>query len=174
MLTELIKEAAEKAGLDPPTQNTDIVVEFLDLRWFFTFKSNFVAFSTILTEMPVSFYSLKFTKILLNHYWNETQKKIIISQFIPYIALALLTIIYFHYSLTQDYVEDKENMIGFRVVLKIIGVAVLALICNSLRTEWRQVMSKSHKLDYFAELFNWIDLTGLFLTSFIVIVTIFE
>ena len=55
-----------------PTQSMAVSVELLDLRWFYTFRSNFIAFSTILTTMPVSFYSLKLTNILLNHYWGET------------------------------------------------------------------------------------------------------
>ena len=35
-------------------------------------------------------------------------------------------------------------------------------------------MSKKEKLEYFTELFNWIDLTGLFLTLIIILITIFE
>ena len=44
----------------------------LDLRWFFAMRMNFIAFSTVLAEMPVSFYSSKFTILMLDHFWDET------------------------------------------------------------------------------------------------------
>ena len=37
-----------------------------------------------------------------------------------------------------------------------------------------QIMSKPSKLDYLKEMLNWIDIGGLFLTIFIMIVNIFE
>ena len=47
-------------------QSRPVVVEILDLRWFFALRRNFIAFSTILTAMPTSFYSSKFTKLMID------------------------------------------------------------------------------------------------------------
>ena len=57
---------------------------------------------------------------------------IIKKQFLPYLTFAFLTVIYFHYSLSPDYTEDRESMIVWRVMQKIIGVIVMILIYNSL------------------------------------------
>ena len=53
-----------------------IVVEMLDLRWLFAAKKNFVAFSMLLSDMPASFYTTKFTVMLLDNFWQQTQRKI--------------------------------------------------------------------------------------------------
>ena len=74
----------------------------LDLCWFFALSKNFVAFSTILTVMPASFYSTKFTITVLNHFWNETQYTIVISQFLPYCLMVVLIIVHFHQSLSPE------------------------------------------------------------------------
>ena len=67
-LTELVKEACPQGG----TQNMEVVVKLLDLRWFYALKDNFIAYSTIITLMPVGFYSSQFAKVVLNYYWDET------------------------------------------------------------------------------------------------------
>lgn len=72
-LAELVKEfSKEKNMVSKP-----VLVEVLDLRWFYADRKNFVAFATILTAMPVNFYSSKFTIVLLNYFWDETQKIIL-------------------------------------------------------------------------------------------------
>ena len=57
--------------------NQEIIVEMLDLRWFYAMRKNFVAFSTVLASMPVNFYSSKFTILMLDYFWDETQRMIL-------------------------------------------------------------------------------------------------
>ena len=101
-LRELISVAAKAKDDDVSFVDKEITVEMLDLCWFFALSKNFVAFSTILTVMPVSFYSTKFTITVLNHFWNETQYTIVKSQFLPYCLLVVLIIVHFHQSLSPE------------------------------------------------------------------------
>ena len=71
----------------------------LDLRWLFAFRKNFVALSTVLADMPVTFYSSQVTKVLLSHFWDETKSMILYKQFLPYLLLVLLTMVHFYRSL---------------------------------------------------------------------------
>ena len=72
-LEELVKESSSEKNM----VSMLVLVEVLDLRWFYAGRKNFVAFATILTAMPVSFYSSKFTIVLLNYFWDETQSIIL-------------------------------------------------------------------------------------------------
>ena len=59
-LEKLIKARGHSSYLKRP-----VIVEYLDLRWFFKERKNFIAFSLLLAEMPDSFFTAKFTALLL-------------------------------------------------------------------------------------------------------------
>ena len=59
----------KEEGLES-SQKRPIIVEYLDLRWFFKGFKNFISFSLILDDMPTSFYTSKFTELLLEQFWD--------------------------------------------------------------------------------------------------------
>ena len=67
---EQLQEEVNNMNKDASSQSIPVIVERLDLRWLFAQKKNFIAFSTILTVMPVGFYSSKFISVILNKYWD--------------------------------------------------------------------------------------------------------
>ena len=153
-----------------------VIVEALDLRWFYTDRKNFVAFSTILATMPVSFYSSKFAILVVKHFWDETQKTIVKKQFIPYMIFVVVSTVHFHSSLLAEALEERDSdswPIG-RVTDKITGFISSLLLSYSLWIEYMQIMSKENKYEYFYDFFNWMDVSGLLCTLFVMVMTVFE
>ena len=74
---EEIKDLLYKeAGEDADFSEKAVHVEYIDMRWFYKDRKNFISFVTLLQEMPGSFFTSKFTKALLDQYWDESQKKL--------------------------------------------------------------------------------------------------
>lgn len=149
----------------------------LCLDWLFADGKNFIALSTILSKMPVKFYSSKFVMKLLDHFWDEAQSMMIWHKLLPYIALVVLAIIYFHHSLSQEAEELRAADAGWltsRIIEKVIGISALPFLALSIRVEFKQMMSQEQKLDYFKEFFNWIDISGMLLTLAILFLTLLE
>ena len=74
---EEIKDLLYKeAGEDADFSEKAVHVEYIDMRWFYKDRKNFISFVTLLQEMPGSFFTSKFTKAILDQYWDESQKKI--------------------------------------------------------------------------------------------------
>ena len=70
MLEGMLKKKVKKGKEDTMMKKT-VIVELLDLRWFFNHRKNFIGFSTILAKMPPSFYSSTFTTTLLDQFWDD-------------------------------------------------------------------------------------------------------
>ena len=86
-----------------------------------------------------------------------------------------MTMIYFHRALNPEVIEARKNFEGpwydDHIENKVLGILAFPLLIYFIWIEFNQVMSKKRKSEYFQELFNWIDITGVSLTLAIYIVT---
>ena len=156
----------DEVGEDTDRSEKAVWVEYLDLRWFYRGRKNFISFVMLLKEMPGCFYTSKFINALLGQYWEETQRRIFKYQFLPFVAQFILSVAYFRYALAAD---SKGS-----VVEKILGATSLILLCLAARIEVKQFFSLENKLDYFKEAFNWLDMSGLLFSLIVLLLTIFD
>lgn len=88
--------------------NRPIIVRQMDLRWFFSDKQNFMAFSRLLKDLPSKVYSSRLLKGLLRQYWGDTQMNLVYWQFAPHVTYALLSIVYFIVVLPElDHIDEN-------------------------------------------------------------------
>ena len=87
----------------------------------------------------------------------------------PFVLLAIFSISYFHNEL-----GDKDSGLAKKILIKTFGSFSVLLLLDAVRLEYKQLMSMESKLDYFKEIFNLIDITGILLTFTIILSTLFE
>ena len=88
----------------------------------------------MLKELPGNVYSSEFLECILDLFWENTQKRIILTQFAPYIAFVSAAITYMVYHLKDRKIEGDITD-GSQVLILIHGFAVLVLLINQLRLE---------------------------------------
>lgn len=98
--------------------NRAIKVSMVEVGWFFNNRKNFIAFSKLLQNLPNKVYTSQLLKGLLDKYWEETQKKILIEQLIPYSAYVILCIVHFSNVLSEQ--GDLENKLLLNIGLCLI------------------------------------------------------
>ena len=146
----------------------------LDMRWFYEGKENFVSFSRLLNNMPISFYTSEFSEYLLDQFWAKTRTKILVQQFLPFIALMILAVFYMHYELEHEPDDrDDESRAGY-YCRKGAGIFTILFIFWSLRTELFQFAYAERKMDYICSGWNWVDFFGLMFTLTIAFHTLLE
>ena len=124
----------------------------------------------MLLGLPNSVYSSQFMTCLLNQFWSQTQRKIIVWQFLPYCAYIFCSVIYMYDTL----LPREEPMSDWLVFLnKLLGVVTLGTWAINLRIEFYQLRAKNLG-NYFRSPWNWLDIGGLILNLFITLLTLFD
>ena len=81
------------------------------MRWFYRDRSNFVAFSGLLENLPNSFYSSEFIECLLEENWEEHRNIIFTQLFLPYIFYAFCSILFMKFALDAER-QNEEDLQG--------------------------------------------------------------
>ena len=86
-----------------------VIVEILDLRWFYSQRQNFIGFSTILSKLQWNFYATSFPTLLLDKFWAPAKKEMIWKQFVPYVCLVIFAVNYFHHILSPEELKHAAD-----------------------------------------------------------------
>lgn len=105
--------------------------------------------------MPNTFFESVFMECLLEQFWKQCQKSIIIRQFLPYCLFVIATIWHMRYALDDSKPEEPWEM-AFGII-SLLGVAYFIL------TEIKQFLSYKSKLMY-CTFWNIVDIIALSLT----------
>ena len=137
----------------------------MDIRWLLHDKQSFVKFATFFEAFECdSLFQARFMQSLTHEYWMINLKKIIKSAFIPWVAYAVLSLIYFAHTLHEDFEQaGRAEVIAWQSV----GVSILILVAYLLYIEVLQVLK--YGLDYFSSMYNYIDLFQYIGTVYVVI-----
>jgi len=100
-----------------------------------------VAFTTILNELPHSFFSSQFVEYLLNQFWPQAQRSIVIRQFLPYVLFICSSVYYMHLQLRDDDQGLGADWTNGIIAKKVLGIVSLMLLAYSVRTEILQLRS---------------------------------
>ena len=70
MLEDMLNKKVKKGEEDMMMKKT-VIVELLDMRWFFNHRKNFYSFLRIVEKIPYRFYSSTFITHMLDQFWDD-------------------------------------------------------------------------------------------------------
>lgn len=135
----------------------------LKLRWLYTGGKSFFTLSNCLEKCPNKLYESLFIQSLLQQFWPETQKKILLWHFLPYCAQASLSIVYFT-TMLQERIES-ESPATWKNLIFITQIGPLLIYHFSKELKQFRLL----KTKYFESFWNYVDIFMLTSTSFVII-----
>ena len=154
----------EKEFENDETQTMPVSIRTQDMHWFYRNRNNFVAFSTIISDMPNSVLTSEFVECVLLQNWEAQQKHIARHYFSVYILYAICSICYMKMALKSSASDDESPSAA--IILS--AVVTLALWVRQTYLEVRQAISEG--LGYI-NFWNMIDFSGLILVFLILLMT---
>ena len=112
-----------------------VKVSILDMRWFFVGRTNFVALSKFIKNLPNKFYETTFVLLMLTRFWKKIQREIILKQLLPYLVFISVAILFFHGYLINKEQGYPENWGSDEIVTLCLAIASIFLLPYIVRTE---------------------------------------
>ena len=124
--------------------------------------------------MTSNVYSSEFVAYLLDMFWAQTQKKIILLHFLPYLIFVIVCVLYMYDTLSRKELGFKNDTPQEeKVYNKTTGSLTLLLLANVIRAEILQLKGTGLST-YMKSFYNYVDIVSIVLTLFLTSSTMLE
>ena len=109
--------------------DTPVSVRRLDLSWFYSDRKNFYSLARSLQNQTSRFYTSEFVTYLLELFWAQSKRTILIRHFLPYLMFVIFSILYMYDTLSREKLGfDEETSMAAKVYNKGSGIVTLILL----------------------------------------------